>query len=124
MLRRDDVARLGLEFGTNLATPSAVFEGLACPRSLLDGRNILPSFVVAGPVATMQRIQHANACLSRSIQNLLHVRNTVVRLDDSLDATPELAALRNEVVVGIDHQECRDLLLVGESCFYHSLAPL
>ena len=38
MLRRDDLAWLGLELGTDLAAPRAVFEALVRPRCLLNGR--------------------------------------------------------------------------------------
>src|SRR5262245_46850387 len=40
---------------------------------------------------------------ARGIQDLQHVGNAVVRFSDSFDQGPELAALGNEVVVGIDH---------------------
>jgi hypothetical protein len=63
----------------------------------------------------MERIKNAQACDARRVQNLQHVRNTVVRFGDALDASPELATLGNEVVVGIDHQKGSDILVVRES---------
>ena len=47
MLERHDIAWLRLEFAADLATPRAVFEGLSQPRYLLDGRDVLPSLIVA-----------------------------------------------------------------------------
>jgi hypothetical protein len=47
MLGGDNLAWLRLELGTDLATPRAVFEAFALPRSLLNGRNVLPRLVVA-----------------------------------------------------------------------------
>src|SRR5262249_60313306 len=46
MLGGDNLAWLGLELGTDLATPRAVFEALSLPRSLLNGRNVRPGLVV------------------------------------------------------------------------------
>ena len=40
-----DFARLRLELAADLATSRAVFEPFVQPRCLLDGRNVLPSFV-------------------------------------------------------------------------------
>src|SRR5262249_26960785 len=61
MLRGDDLAWLGLEFGTDLPTPRAVFEALSRPRRLLNGRNVLPSLVVARTVSMMQRVRRREA---------------------------------------------------------------
>src|SRR5262245_30955102 len=88
MLRRDDVAGLGLEFGANLATPGAVFERLAGPASFLDRRSIFPAFIIAWTISAMHRVENAKLRLPRRVQNLQHVRNTVVRLSDALDAIP------------------------------------
>src|SRR5262252_9770084 len=70
MLERHDVARLRYELSADLATPRPVFEGLARPGCLLDGRDVLPSLVVAWTVAMMQRIENANFRTARSIQDL------------------------------------------------------
>src|SRR5262245_45038294 len=42
MLCGDDLAWLGREFGTDLATPCTVFEGLSAPRRSLNRRNVFP----------------------------------------------------------------------------------
>src|SRR6516162_2953836 len=94
-------ARLWLEFAADLAAPRAVFEGLMRPRCLLDRRNVLPSLVVAGTVSVMQRIKNAKAPLPRSIQDVHHMRNTVVRFSNTLQAIPYFAALGNEIVIRI-----------------------
>ena len=70
MLQGDDFSRLRLELAADLAAPRAVLEGLMQPGRLLDRRNVLPSFVVAGTVATMQRIEYAKSRLARRIQHL------------------------------------------------------
>src|SRR5262249_34981393 len=88
MLCRDDVARLRLELGTNLAAPRAVFERLAGPASFLDRRNIFPAFIIARTIATMHRVESSELRLPRRLQNLQHVRNAVVRLSDAFDAIP------------------------------------
>jgi hypothetical protein len=41
--------------------------------------------------------------LARGVEDLQHVRNAVVRFGNSFDAGPDLSALGNEVVVGIDY---------------------
>jgi len=91
------------EFGTELATPCAVFEALVLPRGSLNRRNVGPRFVVACTISMMHGIEDAKLHCARRIQDLQHVGNAVVCFSDSFDQGPELAALGNEVVVGIDH---------------------
>src|SRR5262249_43100447 len=112
MFEGHDVAHLRCELAADLATPGPVLEGLVRPGCLLDGSNVLPGLVVALTVSMMQRIENALPCLPRSIQDLQHVRNTIIRFCDSLQAVPYLASFGNEVVVRIDHQECSDLLVI------------
>src|SRR5262245_35419846 len=112
VLRSDDLARPGLEPGADLAAPRAVFEGLAPPCRLLNGSDVLPGLVVARPVAMVQGIEYPKLRLPCRIEDLQHVRNAIVRFGDRANAVPELAALGNEVVVGIDYQEPGDLLVV------------
>src|SRR5262245_21949497 len=88
MLRGDDLSRLRLELATDLATPRAVFEGLMRPRCLLNGRNVLPSLIVARTVSMMQRIEDPKLGLPRGIQDLQHMRNAVIRLCNSPNAVP------------------------------------
>ena len=100
MLLDDDLPRLRCEFGADFTTPCAVFEGLARPRCLLDGRNILPALVIARAVAMMQGIENAEFRSPYRVQDLQHVRDTAVGLSDRLQAIPEFAALGDEIVYG------------------------
>src|SRR5262245_41527344 len=88
MFCRDDVARLGLEFGTNLTTPSAVFESFAPPRCLLDGRNVFPGLIVAWTIPAMQGIERAKLRLPRAGQNLQPGRNALVGFSNRLYPIP------------------------------------
>jgi hypothetical protein len=60
----------------------------------------------------MHGIEDPKLSLPRGIQDLLHVRNAVIRFGNSFDAWPNLAALGNEVVVRIDHQKRSELCIV------------
>src|SRR6516165_3948989 len=112
MLEGHDIARLRLEFAADLAAPGAVFEGLSQPRCLLNGRNVPPGLIVAWTVSMMQRIKDAEPRLSCGIEDLQHIRNTIVRFSDSLQAIPYLASLGNEIVIRIDHKKCRNLFVI------------
>src|SRR5262245_50834016 len=98
----DDLTRRRHEFGTELATPCAVFEALVLLRCSLNLRNVGPPFVVAWTISMMHGIEDAKRHFTRGIQDLQHVGNAVVCFSDSFDAGPDLAALGNEVVVGIN----------------------
>jgi hypothetical protein len=54
-------------------------------------------------MSMMHGIEDAKLRRARGIQDLQHVGDAVVCFSHSLDAGPDLAALGNEVVVGIDH---------------------
>src|SRR5262249_49198213 len=99
----DNLTWLRHEFGTELATPRAVFEALVLPGGSLNRRNVGPRFVVACTISMMHGIEDAQLCRARRIQDLQHVGNAVVCFSDRFDARPEFAALGNEVVVGIDY---------------------
>src|SRR5262249_22619656 len=88
MLKGHDVAHLRCELAADLAAPGPVLEGLVRPSCLLDGSNVLPGFVVAWAIPMMQRIENAQPHLSRSTQDLQHVRNAIIRLRNSLQAIP------------------------------------
>ena len=111
MLQGHDIARLRLELAADLATPRAVFEGLMQPGRLLNRRNVLPGLVVAWTVSMMQRIEDTKLRLSRSIQDLHHMRNTLIRFCDGLHAVPYFATFGNEIVIGIDDEKCSDLFV-------------
>ena len=59
----------------------------------------------------MQRIEDAKPRLPRRMQDLQHMRNTIICVRNSLQAIPYFASLGNEVVVRIDHQKCSDLVV-------------
>ena len=109
MLLGHDIARLGLELLAQLATPGAELERPTVPRRLLDGRDVLPRLVVAGPVPAVQRVEHPDVGLPRSVEHLLHVGDAAVGLGDTLQPVPHLAALGDEVVVRVDHQQPGDV---------------
>src|SRR5215475_7201200 len=88
MLKGHDVARLRCEFTADLATPRPVFEGLMRPSCLLNRSNVLPGLVVAWTIAMMQRIEDANFCLPRSIQDLQHIRHTTICFGHTTQAIP------------------------------------
>src|SRR5437762_14331329 len=60
----------------------------------------------------MQRIENAKLGLPRGIEDLQHIRNTVVRFGNALQAIPYFASLRNEVVIWIDRQKCSEFLVI------------
>src|SRR5258706_15894048 len=113
MVCGDNLARLRLELGTDLAPPRAVFEDLALPRCLLNWRNVFPGLVVARPVSMMHRIEDSKLRLPRGMQDLEHMRDAVIRLGNRPNAIPYFASLGDEIVIRIDHQKCSDLLLIS-----------
>src|SRR5262245_11373911 len=122
MLAGYNLTWLRLEFGTDLATPGTVFEGFSPPRCPLDRRNILPSLVVARSISMMHCIEDAKLSLPRGVEDLQHIRNAAIRLRDSPNAVPELAAFGNEIVIGIDYQKCSKLRVVCQ--LRHRLAQV
>src|SRR5207245_1753621 len=88
MLKSHDVTRLRGEFAADLAAPRPVFEDLMRPGCLLDRRDVPPTLVVAGAIATMQRIEDAQPRLPRRMQDLHHMRHTAIRFRNSLQAIP------------------------------------
>src|SRR5262245_17850864 len=103
MFERNDIIRLWNELVTDLAAPRAVLEGFSRPRSLLNWRDGLPRLVIAGAIATMERIEHTEPRLPRRIQNRGHVMNAAVGFCHSPQALPDLAAIGDEIVVWVDH---------------------
>src|SRR5262245_22061269 len=88
MLCGDNLAWLGRELGADLTAPCAAFEALVHPRGLLNGRNVLPSLVVAWAVSMMHCIEDPKIGLPRGIQNLQHMGYAVIRFCDSPNAVP------------------------------------
>jgi len=112
MLTDDNFTRRRHEFGAELAAPRAVFEGFVLPRRLLNRSDVRPCLVVAWTVAMMHSVEYSQLRLPRGTQDPQHVGNAVVRLGHGFDTRPDLAAVGDEVVVGIDDQKCGDLLVV------------
>src|SRR5690349_13693953 len=112
MLRDDTFSRLRGELGTDLATPRTEFESLMLPRCPLNRRDVLPTLVVAWTITMMQCVENAKSRLPCCIQNLQHMRNTLIRLCNGLEAIPYLAAIGNEIVVRVDHKQCGHCLVV------------
>src|SRR5262249_23491856 len=98
MLEGDNVTRLRCELAADLPAPRAVFEGFVRPGCLLSGRNVLPGLVVARAISTVERIEDAKLRLPRRIQDLQHMRNTLVGFSHTLQAIPYFPALGNEIV--------------------------
>ena len=57
----------------------------------------------------MQRIENAKLRIPSSIQNLQHVRNTLIRFRNSFQAIPYLASLGDEIVVRVDNEKPSNL---------------
>src|SRR5262245_62771610 len=122
MLCGDNLTRLGRELGADLTAPRAVFKALAHPCCLLNGGDVLPSLIVAWTVAMMQRIEDPKLRSPRGIQNLQHMRNTVIRFCNDPNTFPQLTSLGDEVVVRIDHQKSSDFFVVCQHlCVLSSL---
>src|SRR5262245_21700307 len=98
----DNLTWRGHEFGTELATPCAVFEALMLPRGSLNRRNVGSRFVVAWTISMMHGIEDAKLHFTRGIQDIQHVGHEVVCYSDGVNAGPDPFALGNEVVVGIN----------------------
>jgi hypothetical protein len=126
MLTGDNLTWLGHELGAELAAPGAVFEALPGPGRPLDRRNVSPGFVVAWPVAAMHGIEDPELSLPRCIQNFEHVRNAIVRFSHGLNAWPDLATFRDEIIVRVDHQKACDCSVIGNIGHEHSsdLVPI
>jgi hypothetical protein len=60
----------------------------------------------------MQRVEDSNACSSRGVEDVQHVRDARVGLSDTLQAIPYLSTVGNKVVVRIDNHKACDVLLI------------
>ena len=95
MLLDNNFAGLRRELSSELATPRAVLECFSRPRRLLNRRNVRPGLIVAWMVSMMHCKENPQLRLPCRIEDLLHMRNAVVRFGNSFDARPDLAALGN-----------------------------
>src|SRR5215467_6867839 len=102
MLLSHDVAWLRRKLRAKLAAPGPVFKCFSRPCRLLNRRDVLPALIIARTVAMVHRIEDPHPCLSRSGQQLQLMRDAITCFRNSFDAIPNLATLRNEIVVGID----------------------
>src|SRR5262245_17515880 len=60
----------------------------------------------------MHDIEDEKLRIPRGIQDLQHMRNTVIRFCNDPNTFPQLASLRDEVVVRIDHQKSSNFFVV------------
>jgi hypothetical protein len=63
-----------------------------------------------------QRIENAKLSLPRSIQDLQHMRTTIISFSNRLQAIPYFASLGDEIVVRIDDEKCSDLFVKLQIC--------
>ena len=61
----------------------------------------------------MESIENADVRLSRSIEDLEHMSNTLVRFCNTLQTIPYFATLGNEVVIWVDHNKCSELFVIS-----------
>jgi hypothetical protein len=104
LLQRHDLARSTPELAADLATPRPIFEQLVQPSCFWTGAMYLQ---VSCSLDGIDDAVHKDAKLRppRSLQDLQHIRITLITFCNSLQAIPYLASLGNEVVIWIDHQE-------------------
>src|SRR5262249_46957828 len=105
---------LGLEFRPDLAAPRAIFAYFVPPIRSLYRRDVLPRLVIASPVHMMKRVEDTQPGPACRCEHFLHVQDAVVGLCDLFHTIPYESALGDEVVVRVNDQEARDLLVKGE----------
>src|ERR1700756_1176311 len=112
MLLCDDIAVTWLEIGVKTSAPSSVSENMSLCGGGLDGRHRLPLTVEITFAPTMVRgDEDLYAMGPGSGEDLSHMLDDVVRLECRAAEFVELAALRQEVVVGIDDKQPRQFRL-------------
>src|SRR5262245_57121686 len=109
VLKRHDLPRLRRELDPKGAAPGAVGEDLRARPGFLDRGPEFPLLVVADAPAMMRREEDLNARGTSRLENLDHVRDASVRFRHFAHSRPQLSAIRDEVIVGIDHQQSRPL---------------
>jgi hypothetical protein len=115
MLLRDDLPQAGLEIGVEASAPGQVGEHVPLCGSRLNGRHRFPMAVlIAFSPAMVGRDEDLHAARTSGGEDLAHMLDDVVCLERRAAEFVELAALRQEVVVGIDYQEPRQFGLVGQ----------
>src|SRR5262249_47382424 len=95
-----------------ISPPTSRVRRSCATSGLLDWRNVRPGLVVAWAVSVMQRIEDAKTRLPRRVEHLRHMQHTAIGFGNGLQATPELAALGDKIVIRIDHQKGGDLPVV------------
>src|SRR6202020_696872 len=104
MLLDDDVARLRHEVGMPLAAPATLREGLQLLYLALAGIHVIPAFIIAGLPTAMGNEEDFDAGRAGAGDNRAQVIEQSNLIGDALHHRPDLAAFRQEVVVGIDQQ--------------------
>jgi hypothetical protein len=70
----------------------------------------------------MQRVENSKPCFPRRIQDLQHIRNTVICFRNSFEAIPYFAFVGNKIVIGIDDEKRSDLSVeLKSSMFFPSM---
>jgi hypothetical protein len=97
------IAKTGMEF----SAPRVSFKNASLIAAPLDWSQVLASGNVIFAPAVMGDKYDAKPYVSRCVKYVTHIRNTVHGLSDFFDVGPQLAALRNEVLVWINDEKRR-----------------
>lgn len=62
----------------------------------------------------MKSVEHTQSRAPRRLENLQHVRHTAIRFGHRPKAIPDLSSLGDEVVVGVDYNQCCGLPVVRQ----------
>src|ERR1700722_3182035 len=115
MLLCDDLPRAGLEIGVEASAPGPISEDVPLRCGRLNGRHCFPvAVLIAFPPTMVGCDEDLHAARTSGGKDLAHMLDDVVRLERRAAEFVELAALRQEVVVGIDYQEPGQFGLVGQ----------
>src|SRR5262249_45944024 len=105
VLPDDDIARLRRKVRMPVTAPFAARESVALHDGLLARARMVPVIIVAWFPAPMRHDEHLDARGSHRAPDGTQIVEKMDALGDLLDSRPQLAALRQEVVVGIDEKE-------------------
>src|SRR5271167_3409971 len=105
MLLDHDVARLGYEFRMPLAAPDALPEdGFAIDQGLPRAR-MTPSIVITLAPPPVRDVENHDACAAGGLDERAQMRQQIHGFGDLLDLGPQLAAIAEQVIIGIDEQQ-------------------
>ncbi len=105
VLKRNDVARLGLEIVMECPAPAVPGEDLRFGRAELIGRGIVKGEVIASLPPMMRHEDDPERAGPRGRYRLAQMVQELDCLGDCVHAWPELAALAEEVVIGVDQKD-------------------